>query len=111
MIFKKIDSMEDVGVICHYLFYTDYGRQWDRVALHRMFVLTKKRARIDRPSVVHVFGRQTPATLMIAHGVSGGANHSWTHQHTHNARYTQVNYTTKRTMYDKFITTQPDFQV
>ena len=88
-----------------FLFFTDYGKQWNRVALHRMFVLTKKRAHVDRPGGVHVFGRHSPATLMIAHGADVrvvqtilGHNDIKT-----TLRYTHVSDSTKRTMYDKFL--------
>jgi integrase/recombinase XerD len=89
-----------------YLFFMDYGRPWDRVALHRMFVLTKKRARIERPGGVHVFGRHTPATLMIAHGAYIRVVQAIL-RHTSiltTLRYTHANDTTKRTLCDKFFT-------
>jgi integrase/recombinase XerD len=95
----------------HYLFITDYEQPWDRVALHRMFVLTKKRARIERPGGVHVFGRHTPATLMIAHWADIRVVQTIL-RHTSiltTLRYTHVNDTTKRTMYDKLLTMQLDF--
>jgi integrase/recombinase XerD len=50
------------------LFYTDYGQRWGRNEVHRMFVIYKKKAGIERTGGVHVFARHTPATIMIAKG-------------------------------------------
>lgn len=51
-----------------YLFYTDEGNKWNRKRFHTIFEQIKHRAKITRPGGLHVFGRHTPATLMIAHG-------------------------------------------
>jgi integrase/recombinase XerD len=51
-----------------YLFYTDYRNRWDRISLHEVFTSIKKRAKVSSPGGLHVFGRHTPAALMIAHG-------------------------------------------
>lgn len=37
------------------LFYTDYGKRWDRRDVHRMFVTYKKKAGIEKQGGVHVF--------------------------------------------------------
>jgi site-specific recombinase XerD len=50
------------------LFFTDYGRRWDRDDLCRMFYQYKERAGITKRGGVHVFARHTPATIMIANG-------------------------------------------
>jgi len=50
------------------LFYTDFGRRWDRRDVHRMFITYKKKAGIEKQGGVHVFARHTPATIMIAKG-------------------------------------------
>ncbi len=50
------------------LFYTDYGIRWDRGILHRMFTKYKKKAGIQKKGGLHVFGRHTPATMMVANG-------------------------------------------
>jgi integrase/recombinase XerD len=50
------------------LFYTDYGRRWDRRDVHRMFVTYKKRAGIEKQGGVHVFARHSSATIMVANG-------------------------------------------
>ncbi|OPX78827.1 MAG: putative tyrosine recombinase XerC-like protein [Methanosaeta sp. PtaB.Bin039] len=52
----------------HPLFYTDFGRRWDRRDIHRMFVTYKKAAGIEKKGGVHVFARHTPATIMVANG-------------------------------------------
>lgn len=50
------------------LFFTDYGRRWDRGDLARMFYHYKDLAGISKRGGVHVFGRHTPATIMIENG-------------------------------------------
>jgi len=50
------------------LFFTDYGRRWDRRDLARMFYRYKEKAGISKRGGVHVFARHTPATIMIANG-------------------------------------------
>lgn len=50
------------------LFFTDYGRRWDRGDLSRMFYHYKDLAGITKRGGVHVFARHTPATIMIANG-------------------------------------------
>ena len=103
---KYLEVRPDLCIDGHsYLFFTDYGRLWDRVALHRMFVLTKKRAKVDRPGGVHVFGRHTPATIMIAHGADVRVVQTILRHNDIKTtlRYTHVSDSTKRTMYDKFL--------
>jgi len=50
------------------LFYTDFGKRWDRRDVYRMFIIYKDRANIQNAGGLHVFSRHTPATLMIANG-------------------------------------------
>ncbi|HOO50252.1 MAG TPA: tyrosine-type recombinase/integrase [Alphaproteobacteria bacterium] len=50
------------------LFYTDFGKRWDRKDFYRMFITYKKKAGIEKTGGVHVFARHTPATIMIAKG-------------------------------------------
>jgi integrase/recombinase XerD len=50
------------------LFYTDFGKRWDRKDLYRMFIIYKKKANIPKRGGLHVFARHTPATIMIAKG-------------------------------------------
>jgi integrase/recombinase XerD len=53
----------------HYpLFYTDFGRRWDRKDLYRMFMYYKKAAGIEKHGGIHVFSRHTSATIMVANG-------------------------------------------
>jgi integrase/recombinase XerD len=88
-----------------YLFYTDRGNPWNRIELYHLFIHIKKRAGVDRPGALHVFGRHTPATLMIAQGsdiriVQIIMRHS---DIKTTIRYAHVSDTTKRMMYDKFL--------
>ena len=50
------------------LFYTDYVVRWTKKSLHKMFLKYKKQAGIQKKGGVHVFGRHTPATMMVANG-------------------------------------------
>jgi hypothetical protein len=49
------------------LFYTDFGKRWDRRDVYRMFIIYKDKANIQTGRL-HVFARHTPATLMTANG-------------------------------------------
>jgi integrase/recombinase XerD len=51
------------------LFYTDFGRRYDRDSLYRVFCYCKERAGIEKEGGLHVFGRHSSATLMTAKGV------------------------------------------
>ncbi len=50
------------------LFITDFGHRWGRVGVHRMYTDYKKMAGINKHGGLHVFGRHTPASLMIKNG-------------------------------------------
>lgn len=50
------------------LFYTDFGKRWDRRDLYRMFIIYKRKANVQKAGGIHVFARHTPATLMISNG-------------------------------------------
>jgi len=50
------------------LFYTDFGIRWNRKSLYRMFTKYKKKAGIQKKGGVHVFGRHSPASLMVSRG-------------------------------------------
>jgi integrase/recombinase XerD len=86
-----------------YLFYTDHGNRWNRIALHELFTDIKKRARVDRPGKLHVFGRHTPATIMIAHGADVRVVQTILRHNDIRTtlRYTHVSDSTKRAMYDR----------
>jgi integrase/recombinase XerD len=89
------------------LFYTDYGNWWDRVTLHRMFILIKKRAGLeDKPGGPHTLGRHTPATIMIAKGADIRVVQTILRHNDIRTtmRYAHVGDSTKRVMYDKFLT-------
>jgi integrase/recombinase XerD len=50
------------------LFYTHVGKRWRRTEVSRMFERYKKLANIAKPGGLHVFGRHTPASIMIKNG-------------------------------------------
>jgi integrase/recombinase XerD len=50
------------------LFYTDYGKRWDRRDVNRMFTYYKKKAGVEKAGGVHVFSRHTAATILVANG-------------------------------------------
>ena len=52
------------------IFITDYGKRWNRIGIHRMFVKYKRLAGIEKQGGPHVFARHSSATLMIANGAS-----------------------------------------
>jgi integrase/recombinase XerD len=51
------------------LFYTDFGRRYDRGSLYRIFCYCKERAGVETRGGLHVFGRHSSATMMTAKGV------------------------------------------
>jgi integrase/recombinase XerD len=50
------------------LFFTDYGRRFDRKEIYRLVISYKKKASINKPGGAHVLFRHTPASLMIQNG-------------------------------------------
>ena len=50
------------------LFYTDWGRRWDRKGLYHMFIAAKKRAGVTKKGGFHVFARHSSASIMISNG-------------------------------------------
>ncbi len=52
----------------HPLFFTDYGKRWDRRDLYRMFYTYKDKAGVKMKGGLHVFSRHSTASLMIANG-------------------------------------------
>jgi len=50
------------------LFYTDYGRRWDRIKLYKIFAIYKRKAGLTKPGGLHVFSRHTPASMLIRNG-------------------------------------------
>lgn len=49
----------------HPLFFTDFGRRWDRKDLYRMFMNYKKAAGIEKHGGVHVFARHSLGSILI----------------------------------------------
>jgi integrase/recombinase XerD len=87
------------------LFYTDYGRRWDRRDVYRVFITYKQKAGIEKHGGVHVFSRHTPATIMIAKGcdiriVQEVLRHNDIRT---TLRYAHVSDQTKREMYEQFL--------
>lgn len=87
------------------LFYTDFGNRWRRDDLHHMFTRYKKRAGIEKKGGVHVFGRHTPATLMIAKGCDIRiVQQLLRHRDIRTTlRYAHVSDKTKREMYEQYL--------
>ena len=88
------------------LFYTVYGRRWDRRDVHRIFIQYKDRAGISKPGGVHCFARHTPATIMISKGadiriVQKILRHN---DIKTTLRYAHVSDKTQREAYEKFLT-------
>jgi len=51
-----------------YVFYTDWGQKWSRRSVEQIFQYLKERSGITKPGGVHVFGRHTPASIMVKNG-------------------------------------------
>lgn len=87
------------------LFYTDFGRRWDRRDVYRVFIYYKKKAGIEKQGGAHVFSRHTTATIMISKGcdiriVKEVLRHNDIRT---TLRYAHVSDRTKRDMYDKYL--------
>lgn len=52
----------------HFVFYTDRQNKWTLRSLEVMFDLCKKRAGVKSRGSVHVWGRHSPASIMVRHG-------------------------------------------
>ena len=50
------------------LFYTDFGKRWERKALYRMFMYYKRLAGIEKHGGVHVFSRHSMGSLLVKRG-------------------------------------------
>jgi integrase/recombinase XerD len=88
------------------LFYTDYGNRWTKRGLLDVFLVYKKKAGIKKRGSLHVFARHTTATIMIAKGFDLRiVKEILRHKDIRTTlRYAHVSDTTKRTIYDKFLT-------
>lgn len=87
------------------IFYTDFGKRWDRKDLYRMFIIYKKKANIQKAGGLHVFGRHSPATLMIAKGCDIRiVQEVLRHRDIRTTlRYAHVSDKTKRAAYEQYL--------
>ena len=87
------------------LFYTDFGNCWRREDLHHLFTTYKKRAGIEKRGGVHVFARQSTATMMIANGADiSVVRHLLRHSDIRTTlRYIIVSDQMKRDKYEKYL--------
>ncbi|MCJ7442964.1 MAG: site-specific integrase [Methanotrichaceae archaeon] len=85
------------------LFYTDFGRRWDRRSLYRMFITYKKLAGVEKNGGLHVFSRHSPASILIKNGCDIiTVKELLRHQDINTtARYLHVADATKREKYEK----------
>ncbi|MCJ7444841.1 MAG: tyrosine-type recombinase/integrase, partial [Methanotrichaceae archaeon] len=88
------------------LFYTDFGRRWERRSVYRMFMTWKKLAGIKRYGGLHVFSRHTPATIMVSRGCDIRIiQEILRHRDIRTTmRYAHVADKTKRDMYEQYLT-------
>lgn len=88
------------------VFITDYGNRWYKENLYRMFLHYKRKARISKPGGLHVFGRHTPATLMISNGCDISIVQKILRHNDIKTtlRYVHISDKTKRDAYEKFLT-------
>lgn len=88
------------------LFITDYCQKWDRMDVNRMFRQYKKKAGVSKPGGVHVFGRHSPASIMIKNGcdimtIKAIMRHKDIET---TARYLHISDQTKREKFEKYLT-------
>jgi integrase/recombinase XerD len=50
------------------LFYTDFGKRWDRRDVYRRFIAYKKLARIETYGSVHVFSHHNGGSILVKNG-------------------------------------------
>jgi len=88
------------------LFYTDFGKRWNRRDVYRMFITCKRKAGIAKTGGVHVFARHTPATIMIAKGCDIRiVKEVLRHKDIRTTlRYAHVADKTKRDRYEQYLT-------
>lgn len=94
----KIDGVQP-------LFYTHHDQRWTRTEVSRMFSQYKKIADISHPGGIHVFGRHSPASILIKNGcdiltVKELLRHK---DITTTARYLHINDNIRRLKYNKFL--------
>ncbi|MFZ3147769.1 MAG: tyrosine-type recombinase/integrase [Methanothrix sp.] len=87
------------------LFYTQTGQRWNRTEVSRMFLRYKKEAGVVRPGGIHVFGRHTPASILVKNGcdiltIKEIMRHK---DITTTARYLHISDEVKRTKYNQYL--------
>jgi integrase/recombinase XerD len=87
------------------LFYTDFGKRWDRTALYRMFAIYKKKAGIKKQGGLHVFSRHSAASIMMKNGcdiitIKEILRHK---EITTTARYLHISETGRRDKYERYL--------
>ncbi|MCJ7443438.1 MAG: site-specific integrase [Methanotrichaceae archaeon] len=87
------------------LFFTDFLRRWNRMDVYRMFIKYKKLARINKPGGIHVFGRHSPASIMVKNGCDiMTVKEIMRHKDIKTTvRYLHIDDKTKREKYEKFL--------
>jgi len=87
------------------LFITDYCRRWDRMDLHRMFRQYKEKAGVKKSGGLHVFGRHSPASIMIKNGCDiMTIKEIMRHKDIETtARYLHISDQTKREKFEKYL--------
>jgi integrase/recombinase XerD len=87
------------------LFYTDFGRRWERRAVYRMFMTWKEIAGVKRFGGLHVFSRHSPATIMVSKGCDIRiVQEILRHRDIRTTlRYAHVADKTKREMYEQYL--------
>lgn len=87
------------------VFFTHYGNRWQRGEFSRIFARYKRLAGISKPGGLHVFGRHSPASIMIKNGcdiltVKELLRHR---DITTTARYLHMADETRRLKHDRFL--------
>ncbi|MDI9616087.1 MAG: tyrosine-type recombinase/integrase [Methanothrix sp.] len=87
------------------LFYTDFGKRWERRGVYRMFMYHKRRAGIEKKGGVHVFSRHSVGSLLLKRGcdivtVKELMRHSDVHT---TMRYMHISDATRREKYEQFL--------
>ncbi len=89
----------------HPLFITDYKRRWQKEEVHKMFCKYKKLAGINKPGGLHVFGRHSPASILVKNGcdiltIKELMRHK---DITTTARYLHISDQVKRQKHEKYL--------
>ncbi|MGF3495293.1 MAG: tyrosine-type recombinase/integrase [Methanothrix sp.] len=87
------------------LFYTDFGKRWERRGVYRMFMYYKRLAGIEKQGGVHVFSRHSVGSLLVKRGcdivtVKELMRHSYVHT---TMRYMHISDATRREKYEQFL--------